>query len=436
MTVRLPTAMLPEMPAPLRRLRPAWVGAAARLALGGTALHQPPEIWVEADAEACHAAWPALRPCLELPGRLTADGVRVRPVGGPLSPALEATGVPLDALGVRADGEVVDPLGGRADLARGLLRVPHAATLSARPELFVQLPALASELALRPDPALLSALGADPAAVLRADRDVLREAMTRLLVGRRPSGALQVLARTGVLSVLLPEVAALIDFHKSSRHHHKDVWAHTCQVVMQAVPLPRIRWAALLHDVGKTHTRSYAPGNKVHFLRHDELGAFLVEGIAARLRFPAALTESVQTLVLLHLRANLFDGAWSDAAIRRFDLEMGPVLQDLLRLSRADVTSKRPGRRRAAIYNLHMLQSRVRAVRVADRARLPVVPKGLGNAIIQDLGVPPGPRIGVLRSACIEAVRAGHLPAEPDVAACLTFLEAHLAAAGPRREVG
>lgn len=427
---------LPPMPAPLRALRPAWVGAAARLPHGGTTLHQPPVLWVEADAAACRAAWPALQPDAALPGHLKAEGVRVRPLDGPLEPALRARAVPVDAMAVDAEGRLIDPLDGLADLRAGRVRVPDADAFGARPELFVDVPALASELGVRLEPELVEILTHDAGQVLRADRDALREGLTRLLVGRRPSGALQLLARTGILHFALPEVAALIDFHKSSRFHHKDVWAHTRQVVMQAVPVPRIRWAALLHDVAKVHTRSYAPGRKVHFFRHDELGAYMVEGIAARLRFPAPLAERVHALVLHHLRANLFDGSWSDAAIRRFDQEMGPLLDDLLALSRADVTSKRPGRRREAMYTLHRLKTRILEVRALDAARRPVVPKGLGTAIIRDLGVAPGPRVGDLRRVCEQAVRAGDLGADPAVEACVAYLRAHLADQGALRDAG
>ncbi len=427
---------LPPMPAPLRALRPAWVGAAARLPYGGTPLHQPPILWVEADVGACRAAWPALQPDPALPGHLKAEGLRVRPLGGPLEPALRERVVPLDAMARLADGRLLDPLDGLADLQAGRVQVPDPAAFAARPSLFIDVPALASELGVRLDPALVEILTADAGHVLRADRDALREGLTRLLVGRRPSGGLQLLARTGLLAFLLPEVAGLIDFHKSSRFHHKDVWAHTRQVVMQAVPLPRIRWAALLHDVGKTHTRSYAPGRKVHFFRHDELGAYLVEGIAARLRFPAPLAERVQALVLHHLRANLFDGSWSDAAIRRFDQEMGPLLDDLLALSRADVTSKRPGRRREAMYTLHRLKTRILEVRALDLARRPMVPKGLGTAIIRELGVAPGPQVGDLRRVCEEAVRAGELGVDPAIERCVAYLRAHLAEQGALRDAG
>ncbi len=404
--------LLPPLPEPSSALRPLLVGSAARLVRGGAGLHMRPELWLREAPETDVAGW----------------AVRVVP-DDEVRGALAARGVPLDAFAVSPDGAVVsDPLGGLADLEARRVRLPAADALAADPSLLVNTIALVSEVAAHLEAPVINGITDRSGAVLRADRDALRRALTRLLVGRRPGGGLQLLRRTGLLPLVLPEVAALVDFHRSSRHHHKDVWRHTVQVVKQAMPRPLIRWAALLHDIAKVHTRSYAPGSKVHFFQHDELGAQMVEGIAARLRFPAELGARVRELVFFHLRANLYDRSWTDSAIRRFAAEVGPCLPDLLQLSRADVTSKRAGRRREAICNLHQLRHRVAAVEAADAARRPLVPKGLGALIISELGVRAGPRVGELRRACEQAVRDGELPGAPDAAACITWLRSVVAA--------
>ena len=399
------SVLLPPLPPAAAPLRPLLVGAAARLGRGGAPLHMPPELW--------------LRESVDAPGW----AVRVVPDDA-LEAALRHRAVPMDAFAIDPAGHVVcDPLDGASALAERRITLPDPDALVADPSLVVNVVALAGELAVRLDEPLITRLADRCGLVLRADRDALRDALTRLLVGRRPAAGLNLLRRTGVLPLVLPEVAALIDFHRSSRFHHKDVWDHTLQVVKQALPNPVIRWAALLHDVGKTHTRSFGPGKKVHFFRHDELGAVMVEGIAARLRFPEDLATRVRELVFHHLRANLYDRAWSDTAVRRFAVEIGPALPQLLDLSRADVTSKRVGRRRQAMYNLHHLRSRIAEVRALDAARKPLVPKGLGALIIEQLGVAPGPEIGELRRACEQAVRDGELPEAPAAEACIAWLQ-------------
>jgi putative nucleotidyltransferase with HDIG domain len=314
---------LPPLPPALQALAPLRVGAAARLTHGGAGLHQPPELWVQATREEVEVRC-AGQAAPGWPDHLAVGPFLVRPLAG-VAPAqaLAERAVPLDAFALAADDAPLDPLGGLADLAAGRLRLPEPAALEADPSLLVHLPALASELGLTLPEELAALLAEQAGLVLRADRHRLREAMTRLLVSRRPQAGLELLHRLGVLTLVLPEVVALIDFHRSSRHHHKDVWQHTLQVVGQAVPRPSVRWAALLHDIGKTYTRSYTPDRKVHFLLHDELGAVMCEGITARLRFPPVLAARVERLVRFHLRANVYDPNWSDAAVRRFALELG-----------------------------------------------------------------------------------------------------------------
>jgi poly(A) polymerase len=252
--------------------------------------------------------------------------------------------------------------------------------------------------------------------------------LTQLLVGRRPAANLRFLRRTGLLAYVLPEVAALIDFHRSSRHHHKDVWAHTYQVVQQAIPKPKIRWAALLHDIGKVHTRSFSGKRKVHFFRHEDVGAYMFEGIAQRLVFPTQLAARVRVLIQHHLRPAVYESNWTDAAVRRFTTDMDGFLEDSLHLARADVTSRIPGRRREAISSLFELRNRIEGVRVDDLRRRPCVPKGLGSHIIRELGIEPGPEVGHLRDLCEQAVRCGDLSIDPDIASCIQFLRQHMAA--------
>ena len=201
----------------------------------------------------------------------------------------------------------------------------------------------------------------------------------------------------------------MVGFHLSARHHHKDIWAHTCQVVQQAVPRPLIRWAALLHDIGKVSTRSFTEKGKVHFLRHDDVGAYMFEGIAIRLGFPEVMAERLRLLILHHLRPAMYSADWSEAAVRRFITSTAPVTDDLLDLGRADITSKRKATRKRAISNIFALRQRVEELRVRDAQKKPQVPTGLGRAIIDQLGIVPGPEVGVLRAKCEAAVRAGTL---------------------------
>jgi poly(A) polymerase len=182
-----------------------------------------------------------------------------------------------------------------------------------------------------------------------------------------------------------------------------------------------VRWAALLHDVGKVPTRVMLPDGKVTFHRHAEVGARMWDPIARRLGFSKPERHKIRFLVLHHLRANAYEPGWTDAAVRRFDHEMGDHLDDLLDLSRADVTSRRPGRRQEAVRNIHALKERILAIRALD-ARIPPLPPGLGNTIMETFGLPPSKRIGDLRKLCEEAVERGELEERRDAAYYVDFL--------------
>jgi poly(A) polymerase len=244
--------------------------------------------------------------------------------------------------------------------------------------------------------------------IARADPGAIRDELTSLLVARDVHLALQWLYEVGVLQRILPELAATVDFSQEAGRKHKDVWEHTKQVVRQAVPRPDVRWAALLHDIGKVPTRTFTPDGGVHFHGHSEVGARMFDPIARRFAFDRPLKQKVRFLILHHLRANQYSDTWSDSAVRRFDREMGEHLTDLLDLSRADITSKRPGRRQELLRQIHDLSERIQRIRELD-AKVPPLPTGLGTAIAERFAIPPSKRIGDLKHALEDACERGDL---------------------------
>jgi poly(A) polymerase len=254
----------------------------------------------------------------------------------------------------------------------------------------------------------------------------LRGAIESVIMSKHSLGAgLQWMHEAGALAVLLPELEATVDFSQEAGRRHKDVWEHTKQVVLQSVPDPIVRWAALLHDIGKVRTRVMLPDGKVTFHRHAEVGARMWEPIARRLGFDKPERYKIRFLIMNHLRANAYEPSWTDAAVRRFDHEMGEHLDDLLHLSRADVTSKRPGRREEAVRNIHALHERILAIRTLD-ARVPPLPPGLGNAIMEAFAIPPSKRIGDLRKLCEDAVERGELEERRDAPYYIDYLRQHV----------
>jgi poly(A) polymerase len=249
----------------------------------------------------------------------------------------------------------------------------------------------------------------------------LRTAIERAIMGRDVDAALEWLFQVGALAILFPELSATVDLQQESGRLHKDVWAHTKQVVKQAVRRPDVRWAALLHDIGKVPTRTFT-SNGVHFHGHAEVGARMFDGVARRIPFDRDQRSTVRFLIKHHLRSNQYSDTWTDSAVRRFSREMEAHLVDLLDLSRADITSKRPGRRKSLLEQISALSDRIDRLAEED-AKLPPLPSGVGNAIMEAFRLAPSRLIGDLKKALEGAIERGELEARREDA----YYVAHLA---------
>jgi poly(A) polymerase len=240
-----------------------------------------------------------------------------------------------------------------------------------------------------------------------ADKTRLREAMELAILGRDVDLALEWMYQAGILRVLFPELEATVDLVQETGRQHKDVWAHTKQVVKQTVRRPLVRWAALLHDIGKVPTRTFT-ADGVHFHGHAEVGARMFDRVYPRFAFARDERQTIRFLVKHHLRTNQYSEQWTDSAVRRFHREMGPHMIDLLDLSRADITSKRPGRRKQLLEQIAALADRVHVLAEED-AKQPPLPGGVGNAIMEAFEIPPSRLIGDLKRALEGAIERGEL---------------------------
>lgn len=276
------------------------------------------------------------------------------------------------------------------------------------------------------DPALLEQKPGRPApAAWRAvPVSAFREQMDRLLCGKFPEPGLDAVESVGGLDAWLPEVAAMVGFG-DNEWRHKDVWKHTKQVVKQSVPRVEVRWGALLHDIGKPKTRRIDERGSVSFHGHAEVGAAMFrKRVADRLGFEGEERERIHFLILHHLRAAQYDDSWTDAAVRRFYKQMGEGLRDLLDLSRADITTKRPEKRRRGVRQISLLAKHIRDLQEEDSKVAPL-PKGLGNVIMKEFGVPPSQRLGDLMKQLKAAVEAGDVESEQPAEHYIAYLAAH-----------
>jgi poly(A) polymerase len=222
--------------------------------------------------------------------------------------------------------------------------------------------------------------------------------LTKLLLGSRPRAGIELAVDTGLFDVVLPEIPAL-RMAADEHGQHKDVYAHTLQVLEQVIDLESepdlvLRWAALLHDVGKPATREFLPGGRVTFHHHEVVGAKLARRRLRELRYAKEVVEDVAQLVLLHLRFYGYRTAgWTDSAVRRYVVDAGPLLERLHRLVRSDVTTRNRKKAAALADAYDALEERIAALRRQEELDA-VRPDLDGNEIMQILGIPPGPDVG------------------------------------------
>jgi poly(A) polymerase len=239
----------------------------------------------------------------------------------------------------------------------------------------------------------------------------VRGLLDRVLLGPEPEAGLDALLACGALGAIVPAVATMVGFG-DGEWRHKDLWKHTKQVVAQAPPELAVRWAALLHDIGKIRTRSLAEDGQVHFFGHAEVGARMFDKLHRRVPLFAAepeLRAHVHFLIQHHLRASQYASSWTDSAVRRFAREIGGHLETLVQLSRADITTKRPERRRQGLQLIDELCRRVRELAEQD-AKQPALPSGIGNVLMEAFGLPPSRLIGDIRHVLEQKIEAGELP--------------------------
>ncbi|WP_240506076.1 CCA tRNA nucleotidyltransferase [Thermoactinospora rubra] len=322
--------------------------------------------------------------------------------GETLEADLERRDFAVNAMAVRVPAhEFVDPFGGMADLKARLLRTPGTPEQSFDDDPLRMLRAarFASQLGFTVDGAAVDAMKAMAERIEIVSAERIRDELDKLVCGADPRSGLRLLVDTGLAHHVLPELPRLrleIDEH----HRHKDVYEHTLIVLEQAIALEDdgpdrvLRWAALMHDVGKPKTRRLEPGGRVSFHHHEVVGAQMTRKRLTELRFPKDVVADVARLVELHLRFHGYGtGEWTDSAVRRYVRDAGHLLDRLHKLTRADCTTR--NKRKAAALSRTYDQLEERIARLAEEEELAKIrPELDGNEIQRVLGIAPGPLVG------------------------------------------
>ncbi|HEY3997122.1 MAG TPA: CCA tRNA nucleotidyltransferase [Mycobacterium sp.] len=298
-------------------------------------------------------------------------------------------------------GEFLDPLGGLAALRERVLDTPAAPEMSFGDDPLRMLRAarFVSQLGFTVAPRVRTAIEEMAPQLQRISAERVAAELDKLLLGKDPVAGIDLLVQTGMGEVVLPEVGGMqmaIDEH----HQHKDVYQHSLTVLRQAIALEDdgpdlvLRWAALLHDIGKPATRRHEANGGVSFHHHEVVGAKMTRKRLRALKYSKQMIEDVAQLVYLHLRFHGYgEGKWTDSAVRRYVTDAGPLLPRLHKLVRADCTTRNKRRAARLQASYDRLEARI-AELVAQEDLARVRPDLDGNQIMELLGIPAGPQVG------------------------------------------
>jgi len=302
--------------------------------------------------------------------------------------------------------ELVDPFNGAGDLLAARLMTPATPedSFSDDPLRMMRAARFAAQLGFEVDPAVVSAMSAmkDRIEIVSAER--IRDEIIKLMMAQFPRKGLEILTSTGLADCVLPELAGLVDT-ADEHNRHKDVYQHTLMVLDQAVDLEGsheptsgpdfiLRFAALMHDVGKPKTRRFEGANRVTFHHHEVVGAKLTRKRMKALRFSNEHIEQVCKLVELHLRFHGYgSGEWTDSAVRRYARDAGDQLVQLHKLTRADCTTRNARKAAALARTYDQLEERI-AQLAAHEELAAIRPELDGEQIMEILGLTPGREVG------------------------------------------
>jgi poly(A) polymerase len=306
----------------------------------------------------------------------------------------------------------VDPFNGLRDLIAGVIRTPGAPQVSFGddPLRMMRGARFASQLGFEIEPATFEAMTsmAERIDIISAER--VHDEFVKLMLGKHPRLGLEALVDSGLAERVLPELPALrleVDEH----HHHKDVYEHTLRVVEQVISYEAdyglegdfvLRFAALLHDIGKPATRKLETGGAVTFHQHDLVGARLAKKRMRELRFDNDTIRDVSRLIELHLRFFGYgEQAWSDSAVRRYVRDAGEQLTRLHVLTRSDVTTRNQRKADRLSHAYDDLEKRIAALREQEEIDS-IRPDLSGEDIMRILDLKPGREVGEARSFLLE----------------------------------
>ena len=321
----------------------------------------------------------------------------------------------------RSKGDIIDLFGGIEDINKKLIKTPIDPKLSFSDDPLRMLRAIrfAAQFGFRIEKSTYNAIKNMKERISIVSKERISSELMKILSLKRPSLGFKLLKYCRFLEIILPELDSLSGVENQNGYLHKDVFLHTLKVVDNVAEKSdslNLRFTALMHDIAKPLTKRFFPESGWTFYGHDELGSKKVKEVVKRMRLPLSIGDYAQKLIRMHLRPiSLSEENVTDSAIRRFIVEAGDDIDDLMVLCRADITSGNPQRAAIHLENFNRVTKKIGEVKEKDKLREFKSPVD-GNEIMKVCNIKPGRKVGILKKKIEDAILDGIIPNDHDKA--------------------